>query len=231
MQVPGGLPVNSFVQWSPNGKYIVCAIDFTHAWDVTTGKMLFSYPLSALAWSPDGKRIALRPYDYSAPNAPMKLQILDVATQNQLASYTMPRSAKKPLPWPLTYDPLLWSPNGKYLASASGDVWNATTGEHIATHKGQPLAMVWSPNSQYLAAFDNSQFLSLRLDLQPSPGARVDTTVHIWNALTGEDVFAYRGHTAGVNHVAWSPDGSKIASASADMTVKVWQATKIEYIN
>jgi WD40 repeat protein len=88
--------------------------------------------------------------------------------------------------------------------------------------------MVWSPNSQYLAAFDNSQYSSQFQQL--SSGTKVDTTVHIWDALTGEDVFVYRGHTAGVNYVAWSPDCSKIASASADKTVKVWQATEIEHI-
>jgi len=51
-----------------------------------------------------------------------------------------------------------------------------------------------------------------------------DPTVQIWNMLTGKNVFIYRGHTAGVNDVAWSPDGKKIASVSADMTVKIWQA-------
>jgi WD40 repeat protein len=180
--------------------------------------MLFSYPPGAVAWSPDGKRIALRPFDYSATNAPVKLQIVEVATQNQLASYTVRGSADVSL---------FWSPNGKYLASRSGEVWNATTGQHLAAHKGQPLAMVWSPNSQYLAAFNGSPYWPQSLNQQLSPGTRVDTTVHIWNALTGEDVFVYRGHAAGVNYVAWSPDGSKIASASADMTVKVWQATQI----
>ena len=32
-----------------------------------------------------------------------------------------------------------------------------------------------------------------------------------------------KGHSAVVNRVAWSPDGSKIASASADETIKVWE--------
>jgi WD40 repeat protein len=32
----------------------------------------------------------------------------------------------------------------------------------------------------------------------------------------------YRGHASGVSAVAWSPDGQRIASASADATVQVW---------
>jgi WD40 repeat protein len=56
----------------------------------------------------------------------------------------------------------------------------------------------------------------------------------VWDALTGGHVYTYRGHTdyypghytsgAGVNSVAWSPDGRQIATASSDTTVQVWQA-------
>ena len=35
----------------------------------------------------------------------------------------------------------------------------------------------------------------------------------------------YRKHTAAVLNVAWSPDGKKIASSSADKTVHIWNAT------
>lgn len=41
---------------------------------------------------------------------------------------------------------------------------------------------------------------------------------------TGKAIVTYTGHTDSVERVAWSPDGTRIASASYDRTVQVWNA-------
>ena len=46
--------------------------------------------------------------------------------------------------------------------------------------------------------------------------------IYICDAATGAKKQTLQGHTSAVMRVAWHPDGDRLASASGDGSVKVW---------
>ena len=115
---------------------------------------------------------------------------------------------------------VVWSPDGKRIASGSNDntvqVWNATDGSHVFIYEGHSsniCSVAWSPDGKRIASGSN------------------DNTVQVWDATDGSHVFTYKGHTNTVSSVAWSPDGKRIASASNDQTAQVWNATDGSHVS
>ncbi|WP_201375989.1 hypothetical protein [Ktedonobacter robiniae] len=47
----------------------------------------------------------------------------------------------------------------------------------------------------------------------------------IWEASTGKVVSTGKGHSDTIHSLAWSSDGKRLASASQDKTVRLWQVT------
>jgi Tol biopolymer transport system component len=199
-----------FMAWSPDGKRLASGGGNTfetnktsdptvQLWDAIDGHHIFTYrghtdSVFAIAWSPDGRRIASCSKDKT-------VQVWDARDGHHIFTYTGHTDG--------VID-VAWSPDGKHLASAGADktvqVWDATDGHHIFTYTGHTdwvFGVSWSPDGTRIA----------------SGG---DKTDQVWDAANGGNVIVYNNHTDSVIRVTWSPDGKLVASSSFDGTVQIW---------
>jgi len=109
------------------------------------------------------------------------------------------------------------------LASASRDdktvrLWDAATHETLAVlpQGGAVFGVAFSPDGRRLAA------------------GCADNSIRLWDVASAvraggteipeAEVAELRGHEDYVHAVAWSPDGTRLISASGDRTVRIWDS-------
>jgi WD40 repeat protein len=102
-------------------------------------------------------------------------------------------------------------------------VYDAHSGRCLREFKGRPwdLHAVFSPDGLDLAAVGHSRWMFTGDSTNP---------VHRFNLATGRQRRPLVGHTAEVGVLAYSPDGTRLASGSADRTVRVWDLATREEI-
>ena len=131
----------------------------------------------------------------------------------------LPKDAKAHLGKGWISGNIAYSPDGTQLAVASSiGIWLYDTTPHqvensrnkevalLTGHRDDVKSVAYSPEGGTIAS------------------GSADTTVRLWDAVTGQQKATLTGHTDPVFSVAFSPDGGTIASGSDDTTLRLWDA-------
>jgi WD40 repeat protein len=111
-----------------------------------------------------------------------------------------------------------FSPDGGLLAIASCDA-NVRVLHAIS---GQPMITLTSPitlTEELLAPKFSPDGMRLAAISLP------DDTAVVWDVATGQEILSLSGHTDRVWRLAFSPDGTRLATIAYDKTVRLWDAT------
>jgi WD40 repeat protein/TPR repeat protein len=190
------------VAYSPDGAHIVTAsLDRTaRIWDARSGTLLVVLSghdggVESAAYSPDGSRIVTASMDKTA-------RIWDAHAGKQLALLTGHGGY---------VGSAAYSPDGTHIVTWSIDktvrIWDAATGAQLAVFRGAGdfNAASYSRDGSYIVA-------------------GLDYTARIFDAHIGGQLKVLFGHDNSVGSAAYSPDGTRIVTASDDKTARIWDA-------
>ncbi|AGL17894.1 NB-ARC domain-containing protein [Actinoplanes sp. N902-109] len=211
------------------------------AWDATTGALRGRFTghtarVNAVAVAPDGTWIASGGEDRS-------VRIWDVASGRQRMKLTGHSGA---------VTSVAVDPHGTFLATSSDDrsvrIWGISTGREqarlvVSTDWARSVAVAPSGTWVVVAGWSlriwnfvtgeqrtdlASQVNDLLNAVAVAPDGKWlatggdDRNTRIWDAATGEQQAALRGHIDPVNAVTIAPDGTWMATASSDWSVRIW---------
>ncbi|KAI8421857.1 hypothetical protein MSG28_009793 [Choristoneura fumiferana] len=167
--------------------------------------------ICGLKWSPDGRYLA------SGGNDNL-LNIWPIAAgqrysqPNYLYSFNQHLAAVKGLAWCPWANGVLASGGG--TADRTIRIWNVNTGANLNTvdTKSQVCSILWSTHYKELI----------------SGHGYAQNQLVIWKYPLMSRVAELTGHMARVLHLALSPDGTTVLSASADETLRLWKCFMLD---
>ncbi len=204
----------------------------------------------AVAFSPDGRRIYSGGWDGLA-DSPGHIRVWDAASGDAVTAFGGPDRCTFSLCVTSDGSRLVTTGGERAQVWIGGSVcvWDAATGRLLRRHEGAFRHVALSPDESRLAATDIGGRVTV-LDLRTgdvlltlgdaamdfldaaasySPDGRFlactdgdGTTFGVWNARTYAKVRTFRGHTEMIQSVAFSPDSSRLVTASDDRTARVW---------
>jgi WD40 repeat protein len=192
-----------FLTVSPDGRRVAATADLNQfrIYDLTSGEQVFSAAGHALAYSPDGRWLAVRAED------DVTVLLLDAQTHETAARFT----GHEQTVWSAAF-----SPDSRRLATCSQDrtvrLWQIDGGacQVLHGHTDEVFAAAFHKGGTRLAT------------------AGRDRAVWLWDLARGEAVARLPGHTSYVWSLAWSPDGTTLVSGSGDFTVRLWDTEPLK---
>lgn len=223
------------IAFSRDGTRLASASDDGTAkiWDALSGKQLVEFdkhrkPVISVAFSPDGKRMASGDHEKI-------VKVWDANTGEELSTLGTPGDG---VAFGLTF-----SPDGSRLAASFNDGvvinWDLKSGQPVfppfEPTDFSVFNLSFSPDGSRIALANgtgNSRVIdaetgkvifplgSAANQITHSPdgkllaGANVNGKANLWDAATGEEILTLYGNPVGVQSVAFSPDGTRLALAS-----------------
>ncbi|KAJ5946484.1 hypothetical protein N7454_003323 [Penicillium verhagenii] len=211
------------VAWSHGGRLALATMDSTiHTWDSASDRC--SPPLEgqgtkafSMAWSSDGARLASAYEDGS-----IKLWNMISSSCLQTIHFAHDKAIYC----------IAWSKDSSRLASVSTDktikIWNTDTGQ-LARRLSQDLDVAKTKREDTHTSHGHSyshtaNVIAWSPDLTRLRPHRPTNPSNLEKS-SGKCLATFTGHTHDVASIAWSSGGSKLASGSADATVKIWDTT------
>jgi WD40 repeat protein/serine/threonine protein kinase len=218
IKVPGS--VRSLIL-SPDGRRVAATAwapekDPLCVYDVASRERVFSTEGKALAYSRDGRWLAVRAAD-------MKTVLLLDALTYDVAARLSGHTAE--------VQGATFSPDSRLLASYGADqivrLWRIDSMAAASpSGRGKERGMV---ECQELRGHTDEIFAAaFHPDGTRLATAGRDQAILLWDLARGEEVARLPGHRSYVWSLAFSPDGTTLASGSGDFTVRLWDTAPLK---